>query len=87
MRHIHTTVKSIKDEGAWVEYWNRGNVGVPLGHPLVMTSLRGQFTTFRKLVIRAMVIRDLPQALQYSIDRAIMFPHEEGEDRQEERRI
>lgn len=62
-----------------------GNVGLSLGHPAVMTSLCGQFTTFSKLVICAMMIRGRHRALPYSIDRAIMLPHEEGEGQEEKR--
>jgi Trk-type K+ transport system membrane component len=50
-----------------------------------MTSLCGQFTTFSKLVICAMMIRGRHRALPYSIDRAIMLPHEEGEGQEEKR--
>ncbi|KAK0624020.1 potassium transporter [Immersiella caudata] len=62
-----------------------GNVGLSLGHPMVMTSLCGQFTTFSKLVICAMMIRGRHRALPYSIDHAIMLPHEEGEGQEEKR--
>lgn len=50
-----------------------------------MTSLCGQFTTFSKLVICAMMIRGRHRALPYSIDRAIMLPHEGGEGQEEKR--
>ncbi|KXH33990.1 low-affinity potassium transport protein [Colletotrichum simmondsii] len=55
-----------------------GNVGLSLGHPSVMTSLSGEFTTFSKLVICAMMIRGRHRGLPYSLDRAIMLPSEEG---------
>lgn len=47
-----------------------------LGHPITFTSLSGQFTTFSKVVICAMMIRGRHRGLPYSLDRAIMLPHE-----------
>ncbi|CZT07866.1 related to potassium transporter TRK-1 [Rhynchosporium graminicola] len=54
-----------------------GNVGLSLGHPDVNTSLTGQFTTFSKLVICAMMIRGRHRGLPYQLDRAILLPNEE----------
>ncbi|KAK2802735.1 hypothetical protein FQN51_004262 [Onygenales sp. PD_10] len=51
-----------------------GNVGLSLGHPAVMTSLSGQFTTFGKLVVCAVMIRGRHRTLPSQIDRAIMLP-------------
>ncbi|KAK2809591.1 hypothetical protein FQN50_003645 [Emmonsiellopsis sp. PD_5] len=51
-----------------------GNVGLSLGHPEVMTSLSGQFSTFGKLVVCAMMIRGRHRTLPSQIDRAIMLP-------------
>ncbi|PGH01244.1 hypothetical protein AJ79_07976 [Helicocarpus griseus UAMH5409] len=51
-----------------------GNVGLSLGHPDVMTSLSGQFNTFSKLVICAMMIRGRHRGLPSQLDRAIMLP-------------
>lgn len=41
-----------------------------------MTSLCGQFTTFAKLVICAMMIRGRHRGLPYAVDRAVMLPSE-----------
>ncbi|KAJ3945966.1 uncharacterized protein N0V96_004316 [Colletotrichum fioriniae] len=60
-----------------------GNVGLSLGHPSVMTSLSGEFTTFSKLVICAMMTRGRHRGLPYSVDRAIMLPSEEGSSQSE----
>ncbi|KAK1476346.1 low-affinity potassium transport protein [Colletotrichum tamarilloi] len=60
-----------------------GNVGLSLGHPSVMTSLSGEFTTFSKLVICAMMIRGRHRGLPYSLDRAIMLPSEESSSQSE----
>ncbi|GME61538.1 Potassium transporter [Neofusicoccum parvum] len=51
-----------------------GNVGLSLGYPTVLTSLSGQFTTFSKLVICAMMIRGRHRGLPYALDRAIQLP-------------
>ncbi|KAL2811522.1 cation transport protein-domain-containing protein [Aspergillus granulosus] len=51
-----------------------GNVGLSLGYPTVSTSLCGQFTTFSKLVICAMMIRGRHRGLPYQLDRAIVLP-------------
>lgn len=59
-----------------------GNVGLSLGHPSVMTSLSGEFTTFSKLVVCAMMIRGRHRGLPYALDKAIMLPNE-GSPRQE----
>ncbi|KAL3292992.1 low-affinity potassium transport protein [Colletotrichum asianum] len=59
-----------------------GNVGLSLGHPSVMTSLSGEFTTFSKLVVCAMMIRGRHRGLPYALDKAIMLPNE-GRSRQE----
>ncbi|KAL1642913.1 hypothetical protein SLS58_005155 [Diplodia intermedia] len=50
------------------------NVGLSLGYPTVMTSLSGQFSTFSKLVICAMMIRGRHRGLPYALDRAIVLP-------------
>ncbi|KAK4098197.1 hypothetical protein N658DRAFT_509705 [Parathielavia hyrcaniae] len=50
------------------------NVGLSLGHPSVMTSLCGQFTTFSKVVICAMMIRGRHRGLPYAVDRAVILP-------------
>ncbi|KAL4896829.1 cation transport protein-domain-containing protein [Aspergillus ambiguus] len=52
------------------------NVGLSLGYPTVMTSLSGQFSTFSKVVICAMMIRGRHRGLPYQIDRAILLPGE-----------
>ncbi|KAL4939589.1 hypothetical protein BDV06DRAFT_224861 [Aspergillus oleicola] len=51
-----------------------GNVGLSLGYPTVATSLSGQFTTFSKLVICAMMVRGRHRGLPYQVDRAIVLP-------------
>ncbi|KAJ0332222.1 hypothetical protein COL5a_001928 [Colletotrichum fioriniae] len=48
-----------------------------------MTSLSGEFTTFSKLVICAMMTRGRHRGLPYSVDRAIMLPSEEGSSQSE----
>lgn len=53
-----------------------GNVGLSLGHPLVNTSLSGQFTTFSKVVLCLMMIRGRHRMLPYALDRAVMLPSE-----------
>ncbi|KAJ5820090.1 cation transporter [Penicillium riverlandense] len=53
-----------------------GNVGLSLGYPTVSTSLSGQFTTFSKLVICAMMVRGRHRGLPYKLDRAIVLPIE-----------
>ncbi|KAA8645249.1 hypothetical protein EYZ11_011350 [Aspergillus tanneri] len=53
-----------------------GNVGLSLGYPTVMTSLSGEFTTFSKVVICAMMIRGRHRGLPYQLDRAILLPNE-----------
>jgi Trk-type K+ transport system membrane component len=44
-----------------------------------MTSLSGQFTTFSKLVIYAMMIRGRHRGLPNALDRAIMLPNEHND--------
>ncbi|KIX08339.1 uncharacterized protein Z518_02995 [Rhinocladiella mackenziei CBS 650.93] len=51
-----------------------GNVGLSLGHPTVLTSLCGKFTTFSKVVICSMMIRGRHRVLPYQLDRAIVLP-------------
>lgn len=51
-----------------------GNVGLSLGYPTVLTSLCGQFGTFSKLVICAMMIRGRHRGLPVRLDRAIILP-------------
>lgn len=41
-----------------------------------MTSLCGEFTTFSKVVICAMMIRGRHRGLPYALDRAIMLPND-----------
>ncbi|PLB50276.1 cation transporter [Aspergillus steynii IBT 23096] len=53
-----------------------GNVGLSLGYPTVATSLSGQFSTFSKVVICAMMIRGRHRGLPYSLDRAILLPND-----------
>lgn len=48
-----------------------------------MTSLSGQFDTFSKVVICAMMIRGRHRGLPYALDRAIMLPGERLEDASE----
>ena len=57
------------------------NVGLSLGYPTVLTSLSGQFTTFSKLVICAMMIRGRHRGLPYALDRAIVLPGDVLEDK------
>lgn len=57
---------------------NSANVGLSLGHPTVMTSLCGQFTTFSKVVVCAMMIRGRHRGLPYAVDRAVILPGEGG---------
>jgi len=53
-------------------------VGLSLGHPTVMTSLCGQFATFSKAVICAMMIRGRHRGLPYAVDRAVILPGDGG---------
>lgn len=46
-----------------------------------MTSLCGQFTTFSKVIICLMMIRGRHRGLPYSLDRAIMLPSEQLNER------
>lgn len=62
-----------------------GNVGLSLGHPSVNTSLSGQFTTFSKLVICAMMIRGRHRGLPYALDRAVMLPGQTAVEDDEDR--
>lgn len=43
-----------------------------------MTSLCGQFTTFSKVVVCAMMIRGRHRGLPYAVDRAVILPGEGG---------
>ncbi|KAG2418140.1 hypothetical protein HFD88_001241 [Aspergillus terreus] len=52
------------------------NVGLSLGYPTVSTSLCGQFSTFSKVVICAMMIRGRHRGLPNQIDRSILLPSE-----------
>ena len=66
------------------------NVGLSLGHPTVMTSLSGEFTTISKVVVCAMMIRGRHRGLPYSVDRAVILPGQEesngaGQDQNRER--
>ncbi|KAJ0419228.1 putative cation transporter [Aspergillus carlsbadensis] len=60
-----------------------GNVGLSLGYPTVSTSLSGQFTTFSKLVICAMMIRGRHRGLPYQLDRAILLPSDQRDSEYE----
>ncbi|KAB8079251.1 cation transport protein-domain-containing protein [Aspergillus leporis] len=53
-----------------------GNVGLSLGYPTVLTSMSGQFSTFSKVVVCAMMIRGRHRGLPYQLDRAILLPSE-----------
>jgi len=55
-----------------------------LGYPNVNTSFSGQFTTFSKLVIVAMMIRGRHRGLPYGLDRAIRLPSEKENAQEEE---
>lgn len=61
-----------------------GNVGLSLGYPTVATSFSGQFSTFSKVVICAMMIRGRHRGLPYSLDRAILLPNDRLVANQEE---
>lgn len=52
------------------------NVGLSLGHPSANTSFSGQFNTFSKLVMCAMMIRGRHRGLPVKLDRAIILPSE-----------
>jgi hypothetical protein len=39
-----------------------------------MTSLSGQFTTFSKVIVCAMMIRGRHRGLPYAVDRAVILP-------------
>lgn len=52
------------------------NVGLSLGTNATLTSLCGDFHTFSKLVICAMMIRGRHRGLPYALDRSIMLPGE-----------
>ncbi|KAL4916719.1 cation transport protein-domain-containing protein [Aspergillus aurantiobrunneus] len=54
-----------------------GNVGLRLGHLTGSTSLSGQFSTFSKLVVCAMMIRGRHRGLPYQLDRAILLPSDQ----------
>ncbi|KAK6339309.1 low affinity potassium transporter [Orbilia javanica] len=53
-----------------------GTVGLSLGYPDVNTSFSGQFNTFSKIVIMAMMVRGRHRGLPYELDRAILLPSE-----------
>lgn len=55
------------------------NVGLSLGTANSLTSLSGDFNTFSKLVICAMMIRGRHRGLPYTMDRAIVLPSDELE--------
>ncbi|KAF3927740.1 hypothetical protein ABW21_db0207328 [Orbilia brochopaga] len=61
-----------------------GTVGLSLGYPNVNTSFSGQFTTFSKIVIMAMMIRGRHRGLPYELDRAILLPSESLQQKEEE---
>ncbi|KAF3932827.1 hypothetical protein ABW19_dt0208835 [Dactylella cylindrospora] len=61
-----------------------GTVGLSLGYPDVNTSFSGQFTTFSKIVIMAMMIRGRHRGLPYELDRAILLPSESLQQKEEE---
>jgi hypothetical protein len=48
-----------------------------------MTSLSGQFTTFSKVVICAMMIRGRHRGLPYAVDRAVILPGDSQRQSQE----
>lgn len=54
-----------------------GNVGLSLGTMATNTSLCGEFGTFGKLVICAMMLRGRHRGLPTSLDRAVTLPGEE----------
>ncbi|CAK1356678.1 unnamed protein product [Cercospora beticola] len=60
-----------------------GNVGLSLGYPTNSASLSGEFTIFSKLVICAMMIRGRHRGLPYALDRAVMLPEYEEQNRDE----
>ncbi|KAK6523752.1 low affinity potassium transporter [Arthrobotrys megalospora] len=61
-----------------------GTVGLSLGYPDVNTSFSGQFTTFSKIVIMAMMVRGRHRGLPYELDRAILLPSESLQQKEEE---
>lgn len=54
-----------------------GNVGLSLGTNSTLTSLSGDFTTFSKVVICAMMWRGRHRGLPYALDHAVMLPSDE----------
>lgn len=54
-----------------------GNVGLSLGTNATLTSLCGDFHTFSKLVICAMMLRGRHRGLPYALDHAVMLPGDE----------
>lgn len=54
-----------------------GNVGLSLGTNASLTSLSGDFHTFSKLVICAMMLRGRHRGLPYALDHAVMLPADE----------
>ncbi|KAF3298393.1 low affinity potassium transporter [Orbilia oligospora] len=61
-----------------------GTVGLSLGYPNVNTSFSGQFNTFSKIVIMAMMVRGRHRGLPYELDRAILLPSESLQQKEEE---
>ncbi len=57
------------------------NVGLSLGYPGINSSFCTEFSTISKLVLIAMMIRGKHRGLPYSLDRAVMFPSENMERR------
>lgn len=51
-----------------------GNVGLSFGYPSNLASLSGEFNTFAKVVICAMMLRGRHRGLPYALDRAINLP-------------
>lgn len=76
----HSESSSVQIITSRLTYPLSGNVGLSLGHPDVLTSLCGQFTTFGKLVICAMMIRGRHRGLPYALDRAISLPGQAEHD-------
>lgn len=53
-----------------------GNVGLSLGTSSTLTSLSGEFSTFSKTVIVAVMWRGRHRGLPYALDHAVMLPEE-----------
>jgi potassium uptake Trk family protein len=54
-----------------------GNVGLSLGTSSTLTSLSGEFSTFSKTVIVAVMWRGRHRGLPYALDHAVMLPEED----------